>query len=255
MSHIVLPAVCALLLGMFPPAAHAVDPASAAQEAVPARLQQGATDHAYFAAREHVTDLVRQVAFDPQAYFPNRSIIRIAYTGDDYGWPVYSIAIAEGCIAGENRSRDNCDSRLRARMVRAPAVPQAMRPRLAGLDLASRVTETGAVSTEQVRLALRDMDLEWVEADLRACPGAVATLARSAEADWVPAAVANPTPNDDMSGLVRHADVVRVDLQQHARLTTYSGWLAEGSPGAWAVEMATALEQCWRPISAPPPWA
>ena len=49
-----------------------------------------------------VRAMVQQAAFDPTTYFPSRyirdsSIVRIAYTGDDYGWPVYSIAIAEGC--------------------------------------------------------------------------------------------------------------------------------------------------------------
>lgn len=206
-----------------------------------------------------VREMVQQAAFDATSYFPSRyikdrSVVRIAYTGDDYGWPVYSIAIAEGCLDGETVPRDNCASRLRARMVRAPHIPDAARPRLLGARLVARVSETGAGTLSEVRQALGEMNLEWVEADLRTCPGALATLARSAEADWVPDAVANPRPDDDLSGLVLHADIVRVDFKQYARLTTYNGWIAERSPAAWAVEMAATLEPCWEPAPEPPPW-
>lgn len=238
MSHVVL-SVVAVLLGALSPMDQGHQPASPAQADVRA--------------------IVQQVAFDPKTYFPSqyitdRSIVRIAYTGDDYGWPVYSIAIAEGCLDGETIPRDSCASRLRARMVRAPAIPDATRPRLLGARLVARVKDTGAETSDEVRQALSDMNLEWVEADLRTCPGALATLARSAGAVWVPDAITDPTPDDDMLGIVLHADIVRVDFQQYARLTTYSGWIAERSPAAWAVEMASTLEPCWRPSSDQPPW-
>lgn len=202
--------------------------------------------------------MVEKLAFDPATYFPSRyvrdrSIVRITYTGDDYGWPVFSIAIAAGCVDGETIPQNNCASRLRARMVRAPGALSVSRPRVAGAQLVSRVRETGATSPEEVRQALSGIDLEWVEADVRACPGAIATLGRSAEAAWVPDTVANPTPGGELN-LVLHADIVRVEFQQYARLTTYRGWLAERSPGAWAVEMASVLEPCWEAMSNEAPW-
>lgn len=210
-------------------------------------------------AQPDVRALVQQIAFDPATYFPSpyirdRSVVRITYTGDDYGWPVYAIAIAEGCVDGETVPRNNCASRLRARMVRAPGALGASRPRQAGSQLVSRVKEAGATSAEEVRHALRGAGLEWLEADVRECPDALAVLSRSAEAVWVPDAVANPTSGDEMSGLVMHADIVRVEFQQYARLTTYHGWLADRSPAAWAVELASVLEQCWRPMPIDPPW-
>lgn len=238
MSHAVLLPIAALLSGLFP--------------------SYGAQDP-LTPARPDVRAIVQQVAFDPATYFPSPyirdlSVVRITYTGDDYGWPVYSIAIAEGCVDGETIPQNNCASRLRARMGRAPGVIGATRLRQAGAQLVSQVRETGATSEEDVREALSGMGLEWLEADVRACPGALATLAKSAEAIWVPGAVANPTSGDEMSGLVLHADIVRVEFQQYARLTTYSGWLADRSPAAWAVEMASVLEPCWRPMPNDPPW-
>lgn len=206
-----------------------------------------------------ITAMVRQVAFDPATYFPSpyirdQSVVRIAYTGDDYGWPVYSIAIAAGCIHGETNPRDDCGPRLRARMVRAPGFEVATRPRRAGADLISRITDTNAASLEDVREAVSDSGLDWLEADVRACPNALATLARSADAAWVPDAVANPTPEGTLSGLVLHPDIVHVEIKQYARLTTYTGWLAERSPATWAAEMAAVLEPCWRPAPNDPPW-
>ena len=203
--------------------------------------------------------MVQDVAFDPATYFRSpyirdQSVVRISYTGDDYGWPVYSIAIAEGCVDGETIPRNNCASRVRARMVRAPGVLGATRLRQAGAALVFRVGETGATSVEEVRQTLSRVGLDWFEADVRACPEALTTLAKSAEAVWVPSAVANPTSGDEMSAIVMHADIVRVEVQQYARLTTYSGWLAHQSPAAWAVEMASVLEPCWRPMASDPPW-
>ena len=204
-----------------------------------------------------VRDDLERLAFDPAKFFPSpyvqdRSTVRIVYTGDDYGWPVYAIAIAEGCIDGEARPKDRGASRWRARMVRAPAVPGVDRPRQRGGELVSRLVRAGATSADGLREALNTAGVEWVEADLRTCPGATRALAQSADAAWVPEAVAAPKPNDEQ--LVLHADIVRVEVQQYARLSTYRGWLAERSPGAWAVDLASTLGPCWRPATIAAPW-
>jgi hypothetical protein len=205
-----------------------------------------------------VREAVGRIAFDPARYFPSayvsdRSIVRITYTGDDYGWPVYAIAIAEGCVEGETVPRDQCASRLRARMVRAPAPDGMTRPRQRGVRLVNQLVERKATSSEQIRAALDQIGPEWVEADLRTCPGATEALSKAGEAAWAPEAVVNPKPTDELS-LVLHADIVRVELQQYARLTTYRGWLAEKSPAVWADGLAAVLEPCWRRADAPAPW-
>ncbi|KQY89864.1 hypothetical protein [Brevundimonas sp. Root1423] len=206
-----------------------------------------------------VREIVQRLAFDPGTFFPSphikdHAVVRIAYTGDDYAWPVYAIAVAEGCVDGENIPRDHCASRLRARMVRAPAVDAPSSPRHRGSRLIARLMEDGSTSPAQIQASLQGMGVEWVEADLRDCPGAVQALARSADATWVPEAIANPRPGDELSGMVLHADIVQVEFKQYARLASYQGWIAEGSPAAWAVEFASALEPCWRPASVQAPW-
>ncbi|MFN3816623.1 hypothetical protein [Brevundimonas sp.] len=207
-----------------------------------------------------VRDRVRTLAFDPTRFFPSehiedRSTVRIVYTGDDYDWPVYAIAVAEGCVDAENIREDDCASRLRARMVRAPAPADLTRPRQRGTHLVGRLIERGATSPRQIQTALDEIGVEWVEADLRACPEALAALGRSANAVWVPDAVANPVAGDELMALVLHADIVQVEVEQFARVSTYRGWIDDGSPAAWATDFAGSLESCWAPAGVPAPWS
>jgi hypothetical protein len=207
----------------------------------------------------HVREAVRELAFDPTRYFQSEhvgdpSIIRITYTGDDLAWPVYSIAIAEGCQDGEPRSPENCGSRLTARMVRSPAPSHMARPRQRGSHIVRELVARRATSGSSIRSNLRAVGIEWLEADLRACPGISSILARSAQLSWVPEEVSNPGASEEIS-IVLHADIVKVVFDQYARSATYDGYIADGSPAAWAVELAEALEPCWRPARATPPWS
>lgn len=204
-----------------------------------------------------VRETVRALAFDPTKFFRDEdvgdpSIIRIVYTGDDFAWPIYSIAISEGCLEGETPSPE-CGSRLTARMVRSPAPPDMTRPRQRGSHLVRRLVERRAISRPSIRSNLRALGVEWLEADLRACPGVSSLLARSAQLSWVPEEVSSPGLRDEIT-LVLHADTVQVVFDQYARRATYEGYISEGSPAAWAVELAQAIEPCWRPARIRPPW-
>lgn len=203
-----------------------------------------------------VRETVRALAFDPTKYFHDEdigdpSIIRIVYTGDDFAWPVYSLAVSEGCLEGETPSRE-CGSRLTARMDRSPAPPDMTRPRQRGSHLVRGLVQRRATSRSAVRSNLRVMGVEWLEADLRACPGVSSLLARSAQLSWVPEEVSNPGPREEIR-LVLHADIVQVVFDQYARRATYEGYTSQNSPAAWAVELAEALEPCWRPARIRPP--
>ena len=207
---------------------------------------------------------VRALAFDPTRFFPSpyiadRSSVRIVYTGDDYAWPVYSIAIAAGCTEDPVITRQACVSKLTARMVRAPAPPDMGRPRQRGIHLLSQLLDRGASTPPQIAAALSGVGTEWLEADLRACPGALDVLRQSTGTAWTPGVIArldgDPTVTDYLAGLTLHADLVQVEFQQHTRRSTYLGDIAEGTPTGWAVALAAAIEPCWRPASAPPPWS
>ncbi len=204
-----------------------------------------------------VREMVHALAFDPTKFFRNEhvgdpSMIRIAYTGDDYAWPVYSIAIAEGCLEEETPSNE-CRSRVTARMVRAPAPPKMTRPRQRGSHLVQQLVEREATSRSSIKSYLGSLGVEWMEADLAACPGIGSILARSAELAWVPDEISNPGPREEIT-LPLHADNVQIVFDQYARRSTYDGFISEGSPASWAVQLSVALEPCWRPARIEPPW-
>lgn len=206
---------------------------------------------------ERMRDRVSLLAFDPTSFFrgtfgEDASIIRIVYRGDDYGWPVYSVAIAEGCLAGEALSHA-CRSRLTARMVRSPAPPDLIRARQRGLHLVRQLVQRRANSRSAIKAQLKLLGVEWMEADLNACPGINTVLARSAGLDWVPAEISDPGPRESLL-VVAHADTLEVVFDHHFSQSRYVGYAADGSPAAWAHDLAEALEACWKPAQVPPPW-
>lgn len=227
----------------------------------PAAAQEDEQE-ARFEARLEIRDVVQPMAFDPSKFFPSpyvedSSIIRITYTGNDYAWPVYAIAVADGCVDAENPRQDACASRLRARMVRSPALADLTRPRQRGLHLLNQLADRRATSPEDIRRALDSVGVEWLEADFRTCPGATEALRRSKDITWAPdeiARLADERSGDEPLLMVIHADKVRVEFEQFLRLSTYYGYVADGSPAAWAVELEETLEPCWRPATVPPPW-
>lgn len=204
--------------------------------------------------------LVADAAFDPTVYFPSRvypdaSLLRAVYTGDDYGWPIYAFAVAEGCVDDEPTADASCRGRLRARMVRAPASPEATRPRHRGVLLLSRLVERGATTPPLISAALTDLGVEWLEADLRTCPGATEALRSLDDVSWTPAPSFDLDQLQYASSIVMHADYVRLDVLHFARTASYAGWIAPDSPALWAVRFAEVLEPCWRSAAIPPPWA
>jgi hypothetical protein len=102
-------------------------------------------------------------------------------------------------------------------------------------------------------LRLDRAGLEWVEADLNSCPGATRKFEEGRLIVWVPieifASVRPPTRE-----VVMHADNVEVVFTDSSRRTTYQGYVAPGSAAQWAVELAAALDACWRPLVAVAPW-
>lgn len=199
-----------------------------------------------------IRNQVAAIAFDPRRFFAGSrgqfDKLTVTYTGDDRGWPVYSIAVREGCFSTPVRGQ-RCFARL-ARMVRAPAPPGTLRPRQRGSFLIQRLAERGAIS---ISAALDGAGLEWMESDLDQCPAADAVLRSAGQIEWVARQTYAPRPGE-LPNIVLHADNVEVTFHSFARRATYSGYVAEGSPASWAVRFAEALEPCWRPATAPAPW-
>lgn len=203
--------------------------------------------------------LVRQLAFDPDRFFPDayiKPILTIRYTGDDYDYPVYSLAVRRGCTDEDvGEARKTCGSRLLARMVRSPMPPtedgETPRRRWAGSALFAALEKRAPRSEGEVKQGLDSYGLEWMEADVNGCAPALDRL-RSAET--VSFFAEPPVANSNELSLVLHADKVAVEFGGYITRSRYFGWLKPGSPAEWADGFAQSLETCWQPSKAVVPW-
>lgn len=195
----------------------------------------------------------RALAFDPARFFPERlePEMSIRYLGDDYGYPVYAIAVRKGCTdADQGEARRTCGERLIARMIRSPFEGEPPRPRARGQRLFATIAKSQPQGDDALLRLLDDAGLEWLEADVRECPAAVAHLATGRDLKFSSAIDPTRQPGD----IVLHADKVSFEIGDYLMRSRYEGWLKPGSPGAWANDFAASLESCWKPSTALVPW-
>lgn len=194
----------------------------------------------------------RALAFDPARFFDDRPepAISIRYLGDDYGYPVYAIAVHKGCTeADQGEARRTCGARITARMVRAPFEGEPPRPRARGQKLFAMIARSAPRNDDALLRVLDTARLEWFEADVGACPTAMAQLAASRDLKF--SAALDPASEIE---LVLHADKVSFETGDYLMRSRYEGWLKPGSPGAWANDFAKSLAACWKTSAAPVPW-
>lgn len=220
---------------------------------VPASAREPAMEH------ETLTAMARQLAFDPARFFPDayvRPLIAIRYTGDDYGYPVYSIAVQRGCRESDvGEARKTCGENFVARMVRAPDFPpvdgEPARPRWRGAAVFKHLHDRDPATEADVRAGLDSYGLEWLEADITQCPAALA----QAQAGRGISFFADPVlPAFGEQSIVLHADKIEVVVGGYLTRSRYYGFAKPGSPGDWAVRFAASLETCWKPATATAPW-
>lgn len=195
----------------------------------------------------------RALAFDPARFFSERSepAMSVRYLGDDYGYPVYAIAVRKGCTdADQGEARRTCGERLVARMIRSPFKGKAPRPRARGQRLFTTIGQSRPQSDDALLRLLDNTGLEWLEADIRECPTAMAHLATGRDLQFSSAIDQTGQPAE----IVLHADKVSFEIGDYLMRSRYEGWLKPGSPGAWANDFAASLETCWKPSTAPVPW-
>lgn len=195
----------------------------------------------------------RALAFDPARFFSERfePAMSVRYLGDDYGYPVYAIAVRKGCIdADQGEARRTCGERLIARMVRSPFEGEPARPRARGQRLFATIARLQPQSDDALLRLLDNTGLEWLEADIRECPAAMAHLATGRDLRF-----SSAIDQTGQSGeIVLHADKISFEIGDYLMRSRYEGWLKPGSPGAWANGFAASLETCWKPSTALVPW-
>lgn len=195
-----------------------------------------------FDEKTRVKNLVEWLAFDPDLFFgsPNYfNAIRIRSSFES--WPIYSIAIVDGC-AVKGAPRPACADQRLARMVRAPIGAR-------GNNLVAAIRKTGARDEVQISVALDKAGLEWLEADLVACPGAMAVVGKASAVPWGPY-----NDRNTVFRMASHAEMIEVLFSVSDGDMIWRGAVFDGTPSAWAKDLATVLEPCWKPARAPAPW-
>ncbi len=195
----------------------------------------------------------RELAFDPARLFPEQSqpALSIRYLGDDYGFPVYALAVRRGCVdADQGEARRTCGARLTARMVRSSFNGRPPRPRVRGQRLFAFIAQSKPQNDDALLRSLDAAGLEWLEADVRSCIPAMAHLATGHDLKFSPGMDITGSPAE----IVLHADKVTFEVSDYLKRSRYDGWLKPGSPAAWANDFAASLESCWRPSTAVVPW-
>ncbi len=198
-------------------------------------------------------DRTRALAFDPASFFREQSkpALSVRYLGNDYGYPVYTIAVRSGCTEHDKgEARRTCGERLTARMVRSPFKGDSPRPRARGQQLFVAISQAQPQNDNELLRLLDNAGLEWLEADVRKCPTAMAHLATSRNLRFS----TTTAPLGQLDEIVLHADTVTLEIGSYLMRSRYEGWLKPGSPGAWANDFAASLETCWKPAAAPVPW-
>ena len=194
----------------------------------------------------------RVLAFNPARFFPERSepAMSVRYLGDDYAYPVYTIAVRKGCTRDDQgEARRTCAERLIARMVRPSFQGIPPRARARGQRLFGTIAREQPQSDEVLLRLLDKAELEWLEADVRQCSAAMAHLATGRDLRF--SSIIDQTGPTE---IVLHADKVTFEIGDHLKRSRYEGWLKPGSPGAWANDFAASLEGCWKPSTAIVPW-
>lgn len=198
-------------------------------------------------------ETVARLAFDPDRYFADersgRNDIRIVYSGDAFGWPIYAIAIRRGC--GPANTGRGCDAGFRMRMARAPAPASMSRPRDRAIPIWRRFTEGPGRTPRQAAAILDEAEVEWLETDSVDCPGVAPLLERTSAMSWVPVGL---SPGQMPAAPVMHYDVVEISFSAYSSRATYIGAIVEGAPSGWAARLALAAERCWRPAASVAPW-
>lgn len=206
------------------------------------------------APRKTAGQAVLDAAFDPARNFKgdlvggDDELVLTAWASarDDYA-PAYALAIAYRCLATAKAGEYQCG--YTARVLRASADDEGEFERSLALVTRARAT---ADATE-MRRALEEAKLQWLEADVEACPNGIHAMDSVRVADWRPDIHYALQDVEDRE-IIMHPAAIRVTMFGSYTTSTYEGWrLADGVPGAVQHLMET-LEPCWKPATSRRPW-
>ncbi|WP_372783694.1 hypothetical protein [Phenylobacterium sp.] len=165
---------------------------------------------------------------------------------DDYA-PMYSLAIAYRCVPTETRGQRRCG--YTARLLRTGLMDNEGFGRSLELSGQARI----ATSASEMRSQLDKASLQWLEADVDACPKGIFAMDSVRVSDWRPDIHFGLQDTKDRE-IIMHPAAIRVRMSGTYATSAYEGWvLAAGVPAA-VRQLLETLEPCWKPATAPRPW-
>lgn len=213
--------------------------------------------------RQIATREISKIAFTPEAFFPGDESgprgLRVVYRGDDYGWPVWALAVRFGC---EGSREPGCHRHWRARAVLAPPPPNAnpmaqlfLRPRSRGSSIVAKAVRLRASDPDRPWPSIvGELGLAWLETDHAACPRGTTALARVRDVKWISPWTVPPALNEEEERkpppIYLHPDRLQI------RLGSLSTTAVADEIGAavWARELFATLQTCFTPSTAERPW-
>lgn len=197
---------------------------------------------------------VRDAAFNPRRYAPEYGdLITINYRGDDWGWPVWSIAIERFCEhAVSDAGNMMCLWRWRALAAHAPSVNAPGLRRRGEMLVENAFAMRNAAPERSLAEILEEIGVLWREADLETCPGAREALSDAMNTHWIEQSAF--AASREGIPIWMHYDTIETYFRFQPGEARYHGAIVEGTPAAWGLRMSEILEPCWRPTQAPPPW-
>lgn len=195
--------------------------------------------------------VILDTAFDPDLSFrgdrdsgSDELVLTVrASARDDYA-PAYSLSIAYRCRmkAGEYQCA------YIARMLRTGGRDNELKRSLELVALAKATRDA-----TEMRRALEESRLEWLEADVAACPNGIFAMDSVRVADWNPDIHPGLQSREDRD-LIMHPAAIRVTMLGSYTRSIYEGWrLANGVPGG-VYKLLETLEPCWKSGTSRRPW-
>lgn len=198
-------------------------------------------------------EVVLDAAFDPVRSFKgdlegaDDELVLTAWASarDDYA-PAYSLAIAYRCLPTAKEGEYECG--YTARMLRTGGREDEFERSLALVALAKETADAA-----EMRQALEGARLEWLEADVEACPNGIFAMDSVRVATWNPD-IHPALQAREAREIIMHPAAIRVTMFGSYTRTTYEGWrLADGVPGG-IHKLLETLEACWKPGTSRRPW-
>ena len=195
-----------------------------------------------FTGRLNSWPAIDALAFNPSLYFEDerqpRPLAYVDATQRPGRWEElvrWAFAIERGCPGMLSGWRETC----RRLMIRVVSTRPTWNPYLA----------PNSPAREDLSPFL-DANLDWREADIDACPGAMATLNALG-------AVRSGWKLDERGYIIAGApaDAVTVSAVSNGFATyTATEFEGEGETSAWAQRMLALVQPCLKPSNAPAPW-